>query len=118
MKNFTRFLDKFNRDTLFQISHIQFPLEQRIIDPHGGGEGILVFDNSADWTRHLNLEYATEYADGISLDFEQDTIWTDDQVVVQQRGDFSKPDTKWHADYVFSQLNGDWYLTASTELSY
>lgn len=117
-EDFNTFLSLFNNDSSFQLSRVKFPHEQEIIDPHEGGEGFLIFEDSTDWIWHLNLEYKDEFNDGLELEYEQDTIWANNKVTIQQRGNFSTPNSKWHCDYEFTNIEGNWYLTNSRDLSY
>lgn len=118
-ENFDDFLTRFSRDTAFQISRVRFPHEQEIIDPHEGGGASLVYDDSTDWVMHVNLAYLNEYQDGIELDYQQDTVWNGStEAIIQQRGDFSAPNTQWHVDYKFELINNKWFLTSSVDLGY
>ena len=117
-ENFNEFLLQWNIDSAFQISRIKFPLNQDILDPHDDGYALLIYEDSTDWIMHLNLEYKYEYHDGIGLEFKQDTIYDENIITIQQRGDYSKPETKWHIDYTFTLLNKKWYLTSTADFSY
>ena len=118
-ESFGDFLTQFSTDTAFQLSRVQFPHEQEIIDPHEGGKATIVYEDSTDWNVHINLEYLSKYQDGIELDYAQDTVWnSNSKVTIQQRGDFSAPNTKWYTDYTFELISNRWFLTSSVDLSY
>ncbi|MEQ8237777.1 MAG: hypothetical protein RIA69_01125 [Cyclobacteriaceae bacterium] len=118
-EDFNSFLKRWNVDSSFQLSRIKFPLDQDFLDPHERGEATLTYEDSTDWVMYVDLEYLDEYHDGLELEFEQDTVWNGRNIVtIQQRGDFSMPETQWHVDYTFELINGKWFLTSSVDFVY
>lgn len=110
-ENFDVFLARFNSDSMFQLSRIKFPIEEAIKDPHEGNDAYLLYHKDA-W-RLISLEYRREHHDGVKLDFQQDTIWDQNEVVIQQRGGYvNSSNSIWDVDYTFTIIDDRWFLVA------
>jgi len=116
-EDFDKFLIQFNQDSVFQLSRISFPHEQIIIDGHEGGEALLYYDDTSDWSL-INLEYKPEYSNGMGLEFRQDTIWNKQTVTIKQLGADSSTGLTWNMEFEFSIIDEKWHLTASKDISY
>jgi hypothetical protein len=109
--NFSKFLEVFSKDSLFQISRVKYPLIQKEwIDPEKGTVEKLIAKNNYEI---LDFTYPK---DALTREFGRYTqkIKTNkNKTVVEIRG----VDNGIYSDYFFEKLNGKWMLISCNEQS-
>ncbi|WP_316632922.1 DUF4348 domain-containing protein [uncultured Flavobacterium sp.] len=118
-ENFEVFLDKFNRDSVFQISRVKFPLKVKEIDLETMAE---LDKNRSDFkeitilkSKYTKLDF-TYPKDALTREFDRYTqkIKTKNNItIVEIRG----VDNGIYSDFYFEKINGKWFLKTWKEQS-
>ena len=117
-ETFDEFLERFNTDTVFKLTRIRFPIEQAIKDQIEGNDAYMTYDLTSNWLKTLSLEYKDEYHDGRELELKQDTVRTDNEIIIQQRGGYLDSHITRDMDFRFALQDGKWYMVAMKDFSY
>ncbi|MCU4158365.1 DUF4348 domain-containing protein [Carboxylicivirga sp. A043] len=110
-EQFDLFLAKFSSDTLYQLRHVQFPLEIKNIDIEDNTELVLV--SSEQW-KHLDLRYDENMANREVDTYEQVLEVSSDSCIVIFKG----IDNGIWIDHVFERKNNEWILVRLIDTSY
>jgi hypothetical protein len=108
--NFENFFERFNSDSLFQISRIQFPLEYFSIEL--GDDKVKTTKIDLKNWGFLSLDNDPEQTNGID-EYSQNIKSYGDTIKVELRG----IDNGIHCDYVFLQLKEQWTLISQKDFS-
>jgi Domain of unknown function (DUF4348) len=110
--DFKVFLDYFSKDSVFQISRINFPLKVKEIDENNMLESIEKIIQKKDYTK-LDFEYPK---DALTREYDRysQEIKTDkNKTVIEIRG----IDNGIYSDFFFEKLNGKWFLKSWNDTS-
>ncbi len=113
-EDFNRFIERFSKDSHFQLQRIMFPIS--VIVPDMGDEGMAPKEEvigKYDWEQ-LDLTYDSTYLTRPYDQYYQVVRFTNDTAVVEIRG----INNGIYADYYFSRINNDWYLVTLFEASF
>ena len=113
-EEFSRFIERFSRDSRFQLKRIMFPIS--VIVPDTGDEGMAPKEESIgkyDWEQ-LDLTYDSTYLTRPYDQYYQVVRFKNDTAVVEIRG----INNGIYADYYFSKIENDWYLVTLFEASF
>ena len=105
---FETFIEYFSKDSLFQVSRIDFPLKVKVSDVDGESETII---NKSDFRK---LSFGDESARTREFDkYEQTYKVNGDKAVIETRG----IDNGIFIDTYFEKKNGKWKLVTSVDSS-
>lgn len=104
-ENFNEFILKFNKDSIFQISRIDFPLKVKESDFEKEYRLSEIIIQKANYQK-MDFTYLESYKKQEYDKFEQDIKIEKNSAVIKIRG----IDNGIFADYIFEKRNGKWYL--------
>lgn len=113
-EDFYDFLDKFNKDRIFQLKRVMFPVRATLANI--ADEGMAPMNEMIekyDW-EHLDLTYDSTYLTREFDQYHQDVFFDTDSATIEQRG----INNGIHANYYFKLKEGKWYLVGLEETSF
>ena len=107
---FETFIDYFNKDSVFQVSRIHFPLKVKELDDNFELTERII--QKAKY-RKMDFIYDKSKANKLIDTYKQNIKVKDDKAIIQIRG----IENGIVADYYFEKKNGKWILTTWTDSS-
>ncbi|MEN0003035.1 MAG: hypothetical protein AAF798_02785 [Bacteroidota bacterium] len=107
-QDFADFYKAFHADSLYQVEHVNFPLEGLPAEADSATIMQSTFRwQKADWTMHrgFNVE---------GSEFQQDFLPLGDDLIIEK---FVHPQSGWGIIRRFAKLDGEWYLIYYTGLN-
>lgn len=103
-RDFHLFIEKFSKDSAFQLNRTVFPLQIRQYDIDNGGDNIIYEQRSA----FEMIDFRKKISDGIHDRWKQNIVWdkNDTRATIEIRG----IDNGIKVDYHFEKKDGRWML--------
>ena len=113
-EDFKSFLENFNQMPTFQRQRVLFPIEVTVLDPSEYGMKTVVEKiDYQDWYL-LDFTYDSTYKTRQMDRYDQNIRLFSDSALIELRG----IDNGIHANYVFTKIDGKWFLKSFTDVSY
>lgn len=113
-EDFEVFLKSFSKMPTFQRQRVKFPVEATVLNPSDSGMNtVLELIDYHDWFL-LDFSYDSTFTTRQMDSYEQNVKLYTDSALIEHRG----IDNGIYANYLFTKIDGKWFLESFTDISY